>query len=102
MGGPRTEHGRIPTSARQSPPSATASDTSSRIFPGSCTALGFRHGASRRYRLVQAGLADRFDQQHTAGLGDHPATTALGTDRWVGPDALHHLESASFMRQPAP
>ncbi len=36
----------MPTSARQSPPSATARATSSKIFPGSCTARGFRHGVS--------------------------------------------------------
>lgn len=34
------------TSARQSPPSATASATSSRILPRSCTARGLRHGSS--------------------------------------------------------
>ncbi len=36
----------MPTSARQSPPSATARATSSRIVPGSCIARGFRHGVS--------------------------------------------------------
>ncbi len=36
----------VPTSARQSPPGAAASATSSRILPGSCTARGLRHGAS--------------------------------------------------------
>lgn len=36
----------MPTSAKQSPPNATASATSSRIFPGSWTARGFRHGAN--------------------------------------------------------
>ena len=36
----------MPTSARQSPPSATASATSSRILPGSCTVRGFRQGTS--------------------------------------------------------
>ncbi len=36
----------IPASARQSPPSATARATSSRILPGSGTARGRRHGVS--------------------------------------------------------
>jgi len=45
------EHARLgpqhaATSARQSPPSATARATSSRILPGSCTARGLRHGVS--------------------------------------------------------
>ena len=34
------------TSARQSPPRAVASATSSRTLPGSCTVRGLRHGAS--------------------------------------------------------
>lgn len=34
------------TSARQSPPSATARTTSRRILPGSCTARAFRHGVT--------------------------------------------------------
>ncbi|MGY3677790.1 hypothetical protein ACVWXU_001413 [Streptomyces sp. TE33382] len=34
------------TSARQSPPSATARATSSRVLPGPCTARAFRHGVS--------------------------------------------------------
>src|ERR1035437_10226863 len=37
---------RIAMSARQSPPSATATARSSRIFPGSCVARGLRHEVS--------------------------------------------------------
>jgi hypothetical protein len=49
-----------------------------------------------RYRGVQTGLADRLDQQHRAGLGDHPTATVLHTDTRVGPGTLLHLGSASF------
>ena len=51
----------------------------------------------RRYRGVQAGLADRLDQQHRPGLRDHPTAAALDTDTRVRPDTLLHLESASFL-----
>ncbi|MDQ0808787.1 hypothetical protein QFZ63_000501 [Streptomyces sp. B3I7] len=45
--GPNTagSHRSIATSARQSPPRATARATSRSILPGSWTARGFRHGA---------------------------------------------------------
>jgi hypothetical protein len=56
----------------------------------------------RRYRLIQTGLADRLHKQHSAGLGDHSAPTAFGTDTRVGPDTLLHLESATSMRRPGP
>ena len=42
----------------------------------------------RRYRRVQAGLADRLDQQHRPGLRDHPAAAALDTDTRIRPDTL--------------
>jgi hypothetical protein len=51
----------------------------------------------RRYRGVQAGLADRFDQQHRPDLRDHPTAAALDTDTRVRPATLLHLESASFL-----
>ena len=53
------------TSARQSPPSATATARSSSTFAGSWIARGLRHGASaRRQAVVQTGGPDRLDQQH--------------------------------------
>jgi hypothetical protein len=83
------------TSARQSPPNATTRATSSRILPGSCTALGRSHGVSAAKRLVQPGLADRFDQQHGTGLGHHRPATTLNADARIRPDTLLHLGSAS-------
>jgi hypothetical protein len=50
----------------------------------------------RRYRGVQAALADCLGQQHSSGLGDHRPATALDADTRVRPDTLLHLESASF------
>jgi hypothetical protein len=57
IAGHRPQHGRLgsarlgsarsmPTSARQSPPRATARAISSRNLPGSCTAQAFRQGAN--------------------------------------------------------
>lgn len=60
-GGHRPEQGRlgpqVATSARQSPPKATARATSSRILPGSRTARAFRHGAGADRRSAPG--ADR-------------------------------------------
>ncbi|RMI89446.1 hypothetical protein BIU87_30920 [Streptomyces sp. ZS0098] len=44
---------------------------------------------------MQAGLADRFRQQHGPGLRDRPTTAALDADTQVALDALPHLGSAS-------
>ncbi len=51
---------------------------------------------SRRYRSIQAGLADRLHQQHGPGLRDHSTTVTLNADMQVRPDTLLHLRSASF------
>ncbi|GGK29188.1 hypothetical protein GCM10011583_71370 [Streptomyces camponoticapitis] len=53
-------------------------------------------GQCHRYRVVQAGLANRLHTQHRPGLRDHPTATALDADTRVQPDTLTHLESASF------
>ena len=47
------------------------------------------------YGLVEAGLADRFDQQDRTGLRDHGAAVIPDKDMGIGPDRLLHLESAS-------
>jgi hypothetical protein len=49
----------------------------------------------RRYCRVQPCLAGGLDQQYSAGLRDHLATTALDADTRVRPATLTHLESAS-------
>lgn len=50
-----------------------------------------------RYRRIQAGLADRFHQQHRPSLGDHRTAAALDADTRVRPDTLLHLGIASFL-----
>lgn len=45
--------------------------------------------------LVEAGLADRFDQQYRTGLRDHGPAVIPDKDMGIGPDRLLHLESAS-------
>lgn len=50
-----------------------------------------------RHRLIQPGLADGLDQQHSPGLGHHRMAIALDADTRVRPDTLLHLRSASFL-----
>jgi hypothetical protein len=56
----------------------------------------------RGYRGVQAGLADRLDQQHGPGLGNNSTAAALDTETWVRPATLLHLESAAFLAVTGP
>lgn len=64
----------MPTSARQSPPSATASATSSRTFLGSWSPRLSPRRQCHGYCAVEAGPADRLHQQDRTGLRDHLAT----------------------------
>lgn len=59
----------IPASARQSPPSATARATSSRAFPGSCSARGRRHGAGAADIAWSSPVLRQSDGPHTQARG---------------------------------
>lgn len=70
---------------------------SSRIFPGSCTARGRRHGASAADIAVSRPLLRMVSTSSTpSGLGDHRPASALDADKRIAPDTLRHLRSASF------
>lgn len=102
VGGDRPEHGgsarSVATSARQSPPRATASATSSRILPGSCTARGLRHGASATDTAASRPVLRTVSTSSTDPAWEtteRPA--ALDADTRVRPDTLLHLGIASFL-----
>lgn len=86
----------VATSARQSPPRATASARPSRFLPGSCTARGLRpgFGAARRQRVIQAGPADGLHRPHAAGLLDHGSAVTWHPHASAGTDARAHVRSA--------
>ncbi len=93
----------MPTWARQSPPSATDSATSSRILPRIVHSPRLAEWCHRcGYRGVQGGLVDRVDQQHGPGLGNDSMAVALETDTWVRPAILLHLQSDSFLAVTGP
>lgn len=89
VGGHRPEHRRLGPQhgdiGQTVPASATASATSSRILPGSCTDRCFRHGANAADRCVQPGLADRLGQQPRPSLGNHSPATAVEPDTGIRP-----------------
>lgn len=86
----------IAMSARQSPPSATANARSTSILPGSWNGPRLPPGGEYcGHGLVEANLADRFDQQERTGLRDHGPAVIPDQDMRIGPDRLLHLESAS-------
>ena len=65
------------TSARQSPPSASATTKSVMIFPGLCTRPGRPPPFQRRIQpTVQARDPQRLGQQQATGLGDDSSASA--------------------------
>ena len=90
------------TSARQSPPSATATARSSSTLAGSCTAAGLRHGASACDSASSSpAAADRLHQQHPAGLRHRRRPARVDPHPRIQPSTLHP-ESAPRLARSGP
>ena len=84
----------IATSARQSPPSASATARSVTIFPGLCTARAGRHRSSAAVQAaVQARDPQRPGQQQATGLGDDSGAVSGHHDLGTAGGKMH-AESA--------
>jgi len=67
-------------SARQSPPTATDTARSSRIFPGSCVANGLRHGANATVRAPPTPVFSAVRSNITAPAWDTTPVPVVSTD----------------------